>query len=334
MNMLWGGTLQGEERSRVGAEFRHVIGELVELIGKPNVSDLFPALRWFDIQGIERQTKKIFTWLDRIFNSVIEQRMKMDEENQARTCKNKESSSKDFLQFLLELIKQGDAKTQITMTQLKALLMDTVVAGTDTTSTSIEWVMTEMMAHPEIMRKVQEELEEVVGMNKMVEESHLPKLHYLDAVVKETLRLHPPGPLLLPHSPSSTCTVGGYTVPKGAIVFFNAWAMHRAPEEWDDPLDFRPERFLIISHDLKKYDYKGNNFNYLPFGSGRRICAGVNLAERMLTYVLASFLHSFEWGLPEGTKLDLMEKYGFSLKKATPLVAIPTPRLLNLELYN
>ncbi|OVA07653.1 Cytochrome P450 [Macleaya cordata] len=326
MSMLWGGTLQGEERTRVGGEFQQMFNAMIEVASKPNVSDLFPVLRWFDIQGIERQSKMLLGWMERIFDSVIDQHMKMDKANQAH------KESKDFLQCLLKLVEQQDAKTHITMTQLKALLMDMVVAGTDTTSTTLEWVMAEMMQKPETMRKAQEELKEVVGMNNMVEESHLSKLQYLDAVVKETLRLHPPGPLLIPRRPSSSSTIGGYTVPKVATVFCNVWEMHRDPEVWDEPLDFQPERFL--TSDLEKYDYRGNNFNYLPFGSGRRVCVGIPLAERMITYVLASLLHSFEWRLPEGTKLDLTEKFGIVLRKSTPLVAIPTPRLLNLELYN
>ncbi|KAI3940025.1 hypothetical protein MKW98_029801 [Papaver atlanticum] len=329
MGMLWGGTLQGEERSKVGAEFQKVIGELVKLIGRTNVSDVFPALKIFDIQGIEREAKVLCLWLDRIMDSVIDQRVKLNDTDQ--TCQSKESK-KDFLQLLLELMEQKDAKTQITKTQLKALYLDIVVAGTETTSTTIEWVMTEMMQHPEIMERVQAELDQVVGNNNTVEESHLSKLHYLDAVVKETFRLHPVAPLLIPHSPSSSCEIGGYIIPKGATVFCNAWAMQRDAEAWNDPLKFQPERFLSDGN-VKKFDYNGKNFNYLPFGSGRRICAGIPLAERMLTYVLASLLHSFDWELPRDTKLDVAETFGIALKKSTPLVVIPTPRLVNLELY-
>lgn len=190
--------------------------------------------------------------------------------------------------------------------------------------------MAEMMQHPEVMRKAEEELEQVVGMNNMVEESHLSKLPYLDAVVKETLRLHPPVPLLVPHCPSESCMVGGYTVPKGTVVFFNVWAMQRDPEAWESPLEFIPERFL---NNTDKYDYRGSNFSYLPFGSGRRMCAGIPLAERMVIYVLASLVHSFEWRLPEEVKLDLSEKFGFILKKRVPLVLIPVPRLSNVKLY-
>lgn len=190
--------------------------------------------------------------------------------------------------------------------------------------------MAELMQHPEVMKKVMKELAEVVGMETFVEEFHLAKLKYLDAVVKETLRLHPALPLLVPRSSIQSSTIGGYNIPKGTKLLLNVWAIHRDPQFWDNPLEFQPERFL---NDARGFDYSGNNFQYLPFGSGRRMCAGIALAERMLMFVLASLLHSFEWKLPTGTKLDLSEKFGIVIKKKEPLVAIPTPRLHNSELY-
>lgn len=206
-----------------------------------------------------------------------------------------------------------------------------MVGGADTTTMIVEWVMAELMQHPEAMRKVNEELTEIVGLDSLVEESHLPKLHYLNAVIKETFRLHPALPLLVPRCPSQSATIGGYCVPKGSRVFLNVWAIHRDPKIWENPLEFQPERFLIS--DPTKLDYSGNNFNYIPFGSGRRICAGLPLAERSVTYVVASFLHSYEWKLPQGTELDLSDKFGIVTKKMKPMVAIPTPRLSKFELY-
>ncbi|KAF6152553.1 hypothetical protein GIB67_013000 [Kingdonia uniflora] len=322
LSMLWGSTLQGNERVNFGVEFREMAGEILMLLGKPNVSDLFPALARFDLQGIEKRSKELMAWFDRLFDTVIDKRAKMENVNRG---------SKDFMQVSMELIDQKDPDIPFTIVNLRALFIDIIVGGTDTTSTTLEWAISETMNNPEIMRKVQDELELVVGLNNMVEESHVPKLGYLDAVVKETQRLHVALPLLVPHVPSSSCTVGGYHIPKGAHVFVNVWAMHRDPEAWENPLEFRPERFL---NDGGKSDYRGNNFSYLPFGSGRRSCAGIPLAERMLMCTLASFLHSFEWRLPEGTKMDLSEKFGLSLKRTTPLVAIAAPRLLNHEVYN
>ncbi|XP_077253796.1 labd-13Z-ene-9,15,16-triol synthase, chloroplastic-like, partial [Tasmannia lanceolata] len=206
---------------------------------------------------------------------------------------------------------------------------DLLSGATDTTSTTVEWAMAEMMKHPEIMRRAQEELEEVVGKNNVVEEFHLPKLSYLGAILKEVLRLHPLVPFLIPRRPSQSCVVGGYMIPKGAQVLVNVWALHRDPKAWENPLEFQPERFLNTTN---KYEFNGNNFSYLPFGCGKRMCVGVPMAERMLIYVLASLLHSFQWRLAEGEKLDLSEKYSIILKKETPLIAIPMPRLSIPEL--
>jgi cytochrome P450 len=202
------------------------------------------------------------------------------------------------------------------------------VGGGDTSTNTVEFAMAEIMNKPEVYEKAQQELEAIVGKDSIVEESHLHKLPYLSAVMKETLRLHPALPLLLHHCPTETCTVGGYTIPKGCRVFINAWAIHRDPSNWENPLVFDPDRFLDI-----KYDYTGSDFNYLPFGSGRRICPGEAMAERLVMHLLATLLHNFHWKMPQGDKLDLSEKFGFALKKKVPLVAIPTPRLSNPQLY-
>ncbi|XP_030947922.1 geraniol 8-hydroxylase-like [Quercus lobata] len=320
-NMMWGGTVEGEERSSLGADFREVVSEMTELLGKPNISDFYPGLARFDLQGIKKQMDGLAKRFDRIFDVMINQRLKIDKEGGSK-------DSKDFLQFLLKLKDEGDSKTPMTMIHLKALLMDMVVGGTDTSSNTIEFAMAEIMNKPEVMRKTQQELEAVVGKDNIVEESHNHKLPYLHAVMKETLRLHPALPLLVPHCPSETCTVGGYTIPKGSRIFVNVWAIQRDPSIWENPLNFDPERFLN-----SKWDYSGNDFNYFPFGSGRRICAGTAMAERMVIYSLATLLHSFDWNLPQGEKLDITEKFGIVLKKKIPLVAVPTPRLSDPSMY-
>lgn len=222
------------------------------------------------------------------------------------------------------------------MTLFITVDQDMVVGGTDTTSNAVEFTVAELMNKPEAMTKVQQELDSVVGKERMVEESDIPKLPYLNAVMKEALRLHPTLPLLIPHCPNETCTVAGYTVPKGSRVFINVWAIHRDPTIWENPSEFKPERFYHQVDGLAhaKWDYSGNDFNYFPFGSGRRICAGTAMAERMFMFSLASLIHSFEWKLPEGVKMDLTEKFGIVLKKQIPLIAIPTPRLSHISLYD
>lgn len=203
-----------------------------------------------------------------------------------------------------------------------------VVGGSDTSSNSIEFAMAEMMNKPETMRKAQQELDVVVGKDNIVEESHIHKLPYLYAIMKEVLRLHPALPLLVPHSPNQDCTVGGYAIPKGCRVFVNVWSIHRDPSVWENPLEFDPDRFSG-----GKWDYSGSDLSYFPFGSGRRMCAGLAMAERMFLYSTATLLHSFDWKLVEGEKVDLTEKFGIVLKLKNPLVAIPTPRLSNPALY-
>ncbi|KAE8661789.1 Flavonoid 3',5'-hydroxylase 1 [Hibiscus syriacus] len=171
-------------------------------------------------------------------------------------------------------------------------------------------------------------LVEVVGKDNLVKESHIHKLPYLLAIMKESLRLHPILPLLVPHCSSEPCTVGGYAIPKGSRVFVNAWAIHRDPSIRKNSLEFNPSRFLN-----GQWDFNGSDFSYFPFGSGRRICAGIAMAERMVLYSVATLLHSFDWKVPEGKKLDLSEKFGIVLKLENPLVAIPTPRLSDPSLY-
>ncbi|KAL7160309.1 hypothetical protein ABFS83_01G085400 [Erythranthe nasuta] len=325
-SMMWGGTAAGEELDGggLGSEFRQVVGEMTGLLGMPNLSDFFPGLERFDLQSVQKKMKVLARKFDGIFETIIEQRLKINGE-----LGDGGEERKDFLQFLLKMKEDGgDAKTPFTMIHLKSLLMDMVVGGTDTTSNTVEYALSEMMNKPEVLEKVQQELETIVGKDNIVEESHINKLPYLYTVMKEVLRLHPALPLLVPHCPSATCTVAGYTVPKGARIFVNVWAIHRDPSVWENPLDFRPERFSE-----GKWDYSGNDFSYFPFGSGRRICAGIGMAERMFMYSLASLVHSFDWSLPVGEKLDMTEKFGIVLKKRIPLVAIPTPRLSNPSLY-
>ncbi|XP_065858896.1 flavonoid 3',5'-hydroxylase 1-like [Euphorbia lathyris] len=324
ISMLCGGRLKGEKSTHFIVDFRKMTEEMMFLFGKTNVSDVFPILARFDLQGIEKQARKLHLKFDKILNSVIEQRLREGKEE-------KREGKRDFLQILMDYNSQGDAQTSITINQLKALLLDIVVGGTDTLATMLEWTMTEIMLNEQVKNKVYRELEEVVGINNELEESHLPKLKYLNAICKEVNRLHPAVPLLVPHLSSESCTVGGYTIPKGAYVFLNVYAIHRDPLHWENPLEFRPERFLDTKGE--NFDYMGNNFKYLPFGSGRRVCAGIPLAERGLMYILGSMLHSFQWTLPHGIELNLSDKFGIVVKKMKPLMLVPKPRRSGLDLY-
>lgn len=182
--------------------------------------------------------------------------------------------------------------------------------------------MTELLRNPKILQKARQELFTVIGAERPIQESDMNKLPYLQAIVKETLRLHPATPLLIPHKAKDDAKVFGYVVPKDTWIMVNVWAIARDPNNWADPLEFRPERFVGLS-----IDYNGSNFEYIPFGSGRRICPGMPLARRMVPLMLGSLVQAFSWRLPRGIspeELDMEELFGASLKKAVPLCAIPS----------
>ncbi|XP_010552112.1 PREDICTED: cytochrome P450 93A3-like [Tarenaya hassleriana] len=313
--MLWGATIASEEREKIVTEFKELTSRIVHLIGRPNISDYFPILSRFDLQGLAKQMHGLFLQLDQLFDRIIDQR---------RGVKN---GSEDFLQFLLKL-KDEDETTPLSITHVKALLMDMVLGGSETSSSTMEFAMAELITKPELMKRVQRELDGVVGKDNIVEESHIAKLPYLLAVMKETLRLHPVGPLLIPRRPSETSIVAGYTIPKDSTVFFNMWAIQRDPSLWENPLEFDPDRFLS-----KFYDFRGSDTSYLPFGFGRRTCAGIAVAEKMILYNLATLLHTFDWKVPEGKRVEVEEQYGMALRLKNPIVAIPIPRLSNPDLY-
>ncbi|XP_024995390.1 flavonoid 3',5'-hydroxylase-like [Cynara cardunculus var. scolymus] len=309
----------------LGVELRQVLLKIVELLGTANVSDFFPVVARLDLQGVVGEKRRQRMVVEGIFDRIINERMASKVEETTE-----EEGRRDLLQILLEL-REEKSTSSFTITQIKALFMDTILGATDTTSTMVQWIMAELLRHPKIMKQVHNELEEVVGLNNIVEESHIPKLYHLDAVVKETFRLHPPLPFLLLRSPSQSCEVGGYTVPEDSNIYLNVWAIHRNPEYWDNPLKFIPERFINLDG-TTRFDYNGYNFKYFPFGCGRRKCPGIRLGEKMLVYLLASLLHSFNWTLPNEEELELSDKFGIVLKRK-PLVALPSQRLPDKNLY-
>ncbi|MBA0718358.1 hypothetical protein Goshw_030397 [Gossypium schwendimanii] len=202
-------------------------------------------------------------------------------------------------------------------------------AGTDTSSSTVEWAMAELIRHPNIMAQVRQELDSVVGRDRLVSDLDLPNLTYFQAVIKETFRLHPSTPLSLPRMASDSCDINGYHIPKGATLLVNVWAISRDPNEWNNPLEFRPERFLP-GGERPNADVRGNDFEVIPFGAGRRICAGMSLGLRMVQLLTATLAHAFEWELADGLmpeKLDMEEAYGLTLQRAAPLMVHPRPRL-------
>ncbi|XP_055813982.1 geraniol 8-hydroxylase-like isoform X2 [Solanum dulcamara] len=202
-------------------------------------------------------------------------------------------------------------------------LKDLFGAGTDTTTSTLEWAMAETLKQPKIMNKAQVELAEIIGKGKPIQEVDVSRLPYLQCIIKETLRIHPPVPLLLPRKVEQDVELCDYVIPKGSQVLVNVWEIGRDFTFWKDPLVFKPERFL--SSDL---NMQGQYFELIPFGAGRRICPGLPLALRMVPVMLGSLLNSFNWKLEaciEPKDLDMEEKFGLTLAKARPLRVIPSP---------
>lgn len=199
-----------------------------------------------------------------------------------------------------------------------------ILGGSDTTAGTLTWAMCLLLKHPHVLVKLKEELNTYIGKERCVNESDINKLVYLHAIIKETLRLYPPAPFSSPREFTEDCIIGGYHIKKGTRLMPNLWKIHRDPSVWPDPLEFKPERFLSTHKDV---DVRGQNFELLPFGSGRRMCAGMSLGLHMVHYILANFLHSFEILNPSPESIDVTEVLEFVTTKATPLEVLVKPCL-------
>ncbi|KAI9156089.1 hypothetical protein LWI28_000312 [Acer negundo] len=275
--------------------------------------DFFPCLRWLDIvTGHIGRINTTFKAFDAFLDQVIEEH------------KISKSEKKDFVHILLQLQKDGRLEIDLTQNDMKAILQDMFVGGTDTTSTTLEWAMAELVNHPNIMKNAQEEVRRNVVKNKFnIDMNDIDEMPYLKSVIKETLRLHPPAPLLAPRETSTTIKLGGYDIPAKTKVLINAWAIQRDPKFWGRPDEFIPERYVN-----NQVDYKGLHFHLIPFGAGRRGCPGIPFGVAAVEYTLANILYWFDWKLPGGAidheKLDMNEVYGLTVPKKFPLSLVPT----------
>ncbi|KAH6780640.1 hypothetical protein C2S52_011877 [Perilla frutescens var. hirtella] len=303
--------------SEEGSEFFGAMVEFMDCSGHPNIADLFPCLKWLDPQGLRRKIDRGMAKTLKIVDGFVQRRLKEK--------KLKAAVNKDFLEVLLEYRQnQMEESEKMSDHELNIIIMEVFLAGSETTSSSIEWAMVELLKHPEVMNAAKSELARVVGDSNKFVETHIDKMPYLQAVIKETLRLHPPIPFLVPRRAIQETEFMGYRIPANTQLFVNVWAIGRDRECWDDPFSFKPERFLGSTT-----DYRGQNFELIPFGAGRRICAGIPLAHRMLHLVLGSLLHEFEWGVDEIGKdsiMDARERMGVTVRKLVPLKAIARRR--------
>ncbi|XP_027155743.1 cytochrome P450 76C3-like [Coffea eugenioides] len=290
-----------------------IICGLTNTMGRPNLADFFPGLRFMDPQGIRHETEVYFVKLFEAFEDIITERL------QARgTSPTSGSGKSDLLEVFLDLCQHREAGWSCN--DVKHFLLDLFFGATDTTSSTVEWAMVELLRSPDKKEKARAEIREVIEQGKSVKESDISRLPYLQAVVKETLRLHPPAPIV-PRKADTDIEVDSYILPKDSLIVFNLWGMGRDSNLWLNPDSFVPERFLN-----SEIDDKGQHFKLTPFGTGRRICVGYPLAQRMLHLMLASLVHNFDWKLEEGIKpedVDMSERPGLTVQKAVPLMAIP-----------
>ncbi|WCJ33073.1 cytochrome P450 family 71 subfamily B polypeptide 35 [Euphorbia peplus] len=291
--------------------FIEALKALVQTASGFGLADLYPSVKLFQVLGgIKTKMPRHHTKIDKIFQTIIDQ-------HRAR------KGNEDLVDVLLNIQDQGGLQFPLTDDNIKAVILDMFAAGTETSSTTIEWAMSELMKNPQAMEKVQEEVRQIFSTEGDVDESRLDELNYLKLVVKETLRLHPPVSLLLPRECREKCSISGYDIPVKSRVMVNVWAMGRDPKYWNEAEKFNPERFKDRS-----MDYKGTNFEYLPFGAGRRMCPGLIYGLVNVEFPLAQLLYHFDWKLPNGItpeKLDMLEKFGAVVSRKNDLNIIPIP---------
>nr|CDM85706.1 unnamed protein product [Triticum aestivum] len=272
-------------------QYMPVVEVAVKEGGGFSAGDLFPSLWFVDVAtGLTRRLWRTRRQLDAIFDKMIAECEAQREEH--------------LLNVLLRIKDEGKLEVPISMTSIKAILFDMLTGGTETTSSAAEWIMSELMRNPEAMAKAQAEVRRTFdGKSPEDHEGLIDKLRYMKMVIKEGLRLNPVLPLLLPRLCGATCDIGGFEVAKGTKVIVNALAMARSPEHWPNAEEFMPERF----DGGVAGDFKGLQFEYLPFGSGRRMCPGDTFGLAVLELIVARLFYYFDWSLPNGMRPDELD---------------------------
>ncbi|XP_061341095.1 cytochrome P450 81E8-like [Gastrolobium bilobum] len=302
MRMVCGKRYYGEEYDGTNAEeakkFRDVMNEMAAFGLGSNLGDFVPVFRLFDFNGDRKNIKRVGDKVDALFQGLI------DEHRNKKECSNT---------MIEHLLSSQEAQPEYYTDQIiKGLVMVLIVAGTETSASTLEWAMSNLLNHPEVLEKARIELDNQVGQDRLMEESDVTKLPYLQNIISETLRLYPVAPLLVPHFSSDDCTVGGYDVPRKTMLMVNAWAIHRDPQQWDDPTSFKPERFENGQADAH---------SLFSFGMGRRACPGSGLAHRTLGLTIGSLIQCFEWKRIGKEEIDMTERAGTVMPKAIPLEA-------------
>ncbi|KAJ8429606.1 hypothetical protein Cgig2_017440 [Carnegiea gigantea] len=306
--------------------FMVLLKQFVELLGEFPVGDFVPWLHWIDkVNGLEGKMRKVAKEFDAILEQILEEHLHSPNTQGNGHKSDKGEKMKDFVDVLLDVQRDETVGFSVDRESMKALILDMFAAGTDTTSTLLEWAMSELLRHPRALKKLQEEVRRMTAGKATANEHDLEKMEYLKAVIKETLRLHPPLPLLVSRESIKDVKVSGCDIAARTQVVINAWPIQRDPFFWEEPNEFRPERFLGST-----VDFKGHNFQLIPFGVGRRGCPGILFAISGAELVLANLVYAFDWELPDRAKaetLDMTESAGLSVHRRDPLLAVATPYL-------
>nr|APU50913.1 premnaspirodiene oxygenase [Fritillaria cirrhosa] len=321
MNSIIGRCAVGD-KGNLGKQERFILAleEILELMSGFSVVDLFPSIKYLDVLvGVKSRVQRLHQHVDEILQGII----KEHELKQARRTSPRGEEAEDLLDVLLRIRRQGELEIPLTDDNLKAVILDMFLAGTDTTSTLIAWVMSQLIKNPLVIEKAKEEVRRILKGKTNIKKRDLEELSYLKYVTKETLRLHPPVPLLGLKMCIDSCKVAGYDIPAGTRVVINAWAIGRDPRYWKDAEQFKPERFVD-----NPIDFKGKNFEFLPFGAGRRMCPGISFANAVVEFTLAQLLLHFDWKLPNRMtheELDMTESFGITSPRKFDLYLVATP---------
>ncbi|PKA57665.1 Cytochrome P450 71A1 [Apostasia shenzhenica] len=313
------GSSMGEERTKLVAD---LVRRNSAIFARVFVEDYFSGLWWLDLLlGSDWRLRRLTKEWDDLLEEVIEEHVGRQ---QGGGDQSKSSSTTHaFIDSLLELQREPSLEFELKTKDIKTLLLDMFSAGIDTTTVTLEWAMAELIRHPKVMKKLQREVREVGHGDVLISEEDSVKMRYLNAVIKEVFRLHPPAPLLLPRESSDDCRIRGYDIPKGTRIFINAWAFGRDPARWEAPDEFRPERFLDSSA-----DYTGNDLHFIPFGAGRRICPGLHFAVVDVELAVANLVYRFDWELPSylaSEDFKMEEIAGLVVHREQKLELVPTP---------
>ncbi|XP_020206095.1 cytochrome P450 71D10 [Cajanus cajan] len=296
------------KKSRYQEVFIKTIKKQLSLIGGFSVADLYPSIGVLQVRA-KRKVEEVHREVDKVLQDIIDEH------------KNRKSEQRETVEDLVDVLLRFQSEYPLTEDNLKAVIQDMFIGGGETAASTVEWTMSEMIKNPNVMEKAQAEVRKVFGSKGYVDEAELHQLVYLKSVIKETMRLHPPVPLLIPRINRERCQINGYEIPAKTRVIINAWALGRNPKYWVDAESFQPERFLNSS-----IDFKGTNFEFIPFGAGRRICPGITFATPNFELTLSRLLYHFDWKLPNNMKieeLDMTESYGATAVRKSDLCLIP-----------